>query len=148
MATPIEITMVSDPSNIGVVRVAVEEYCAKHGFSEEQTGQIGLAVNEALANVIEHGYEGSVCELIHIAMMMVEESEDGGASLKLVIRDHGKQVDPRCIKGRDLDDVRPGGLGVHIIKTVMDDVRYRCIPEGGMELTMVKYLNRMKEAKR
>jgi len=147
MTVPIEITMISDPSHIGVVRMAVEAYCGRHGFSTEQTEQIGLALNEALANVIEHGYEGNTCKLIHIGMDMVRDESEKNPALKLVVRDHGKHVAPECIKSRDLDEVRPGGLGVHIIKTIMDDVKYRCVPEGGMELTMVKYVGRLKEAR-
>jgi len=147
MTVPIEITMISDPSNIGVVRVAVEAFCGRHGFTTEQTEQIGLALNEALANVIEHGYEGNTCKRIHIAMDMLSNENENGPAVKLVIRDYGKHVDPDCIKSRNLDEIRPGGLGVHIIKTIMDDVRYRCAPEGGMELTMVKYVGRLKEAR-
>ena len=59
---------------------------------------------------------------------------------RLIIRDFGKQVDPDCIKSRDLDDVKPGGLGVHLIKSIMDEVKYRRHEEGGMELRMSKFI--------
>jgi hypothetical protein len=58
--------------------------------------------------------------------------------LRIVIEDLGRQTDPGAIKGRDLDDVRPGGLGVHIIREVMDEVVYEKRPGGGMRLTLVK----------
>jgi anti-sigma regulatory factor (Ser/Thr protein kinase) len=47
-------------------------------------------------------------------------------------------VDPATIRSRDLDDIRPGGLGVHIIHEVMDEVRYERRDSRGMRLTMVK----------
>jgi anti-sigma regulatory factor (Ser/Thr protein kinase) len=141
----IRITMTSDPSNIGVVRTAVEAFGDRHGFTRSQSDQIGLAVNEALANVIEHAYGGDVTRPIQISMAVAETGPEARTALKLVIRDYGRHVDPECIKSRKLDEIRPGGLGVHIIKTVMDDVRYCCVPEGGMELTMIKFVDSTKE---
>ncbi len=52
-----------------------------------------------------------------------------------------RSIDPSTISGRDLGDVRPGGLGVHIIRSTMDKVRYRPRPGGGMLLRMVKYVD-------
>jgi serine/threonine-protein kinase RsbW len=147
MEEPVKITILSDPSHIGVVRMAVEAFGGRHGFERQQADQIGLAVNEALANVIEHGYHGNPTQSIHITMDMIGDGDGAEPALKLVIRDFGRHVDPECIKSRDLDEVRPGGLGVHIIRTVMDEVTYRCVPEGGMELTMLKHVPMMKEAK-
>jgi len=139
-------TIESDPSNIGVVRTAVEAFGAKHGFTRDQAEKVGLAVNEALANVIEHGYQGDVHQPIEISMDVLEADGCGRPALRLVIRDFGRHVDPACIKSRNLSDVRPGGLGVHIIRSVMDDVRYRCVPEGGMELVMLKYMANVQES--
>lgn len=65
-------------------------------------------------------------------------------ALRIVLEDEAEQVDPATIKSRDLEEVRPGGLGVHIIKSVMDEVKYER-REGvgglggvGMRLTMIK----------
>ena len=63
----------------------------------------------------------------------------GRAGLEIVILDRGKSIDPAAICGRDLADIRPGGLGVHIIRSVMDKVQYRRRSGGGMLLRMVKY---------
>jgi serine/threonine-protein kinase RsbW len=145
MPEPIKITIISDPSYIGVVRTAVEAFGGRCGFTREQSDQAGLAVNEALANVIKHGYNGNISQPIDITLDMVQTNGRPERAMKIVIRDFGRQVDPECIKSRDLSEVRPGGLGVHIIKTVMDEVNYRCVPEGGMELTMLKYIVPTKE---
>jgi serine/threonine-protein kinase RsbW len=59
--------------------------------------------------------------------------------LEIIILDRGKSIDPTAICGRDLSDIRPGGLGVHIIRSVMDKVQYRQRLGGGMLLRMVKY---------
>lgn len=140
---PVKITVSSNPSHIAMIRSAVEAFGDHHGFTREQSERIGLAVNEAVANVIKHGYRGDVNQEIAITIQMFEEG--GRKGIKVVIRDHGLQVDPESIKGRDLEEVRPGGLGVHIIKSVMDEVSYRCQPQGGMELTMIKFLGSNRE---
>ena len=59
--------------------------------------------------------------------------------LAILIEDEARQVDPGEIKGRALDDVRPGGLGVHIIREVMDTAVYEKRERAGMRLTMVKH---------
>jgi len=135
----IRITISSDPTQICVARKAAETFAERQRFDGEAVSQIGLALNEALANVIRHGYGGDTKQTIDVTMEVIEEQRRCG--IKIVVRDTGRQVDPQRIKGRDLDDVRPGGLGVHIIKTVMDTVEYRCLPEGGMELTMIKFMS-------
>jgi anti-sigma regulatory factor (Ser/Thr protein kinase) len=140
---PVKITVSSNPSHIAMVRSAVESFGDHHGFTREQSERIGLAVNEAVANVIKHGYRGDVNQEIEITIQMFDDG--GRKGIKVVIRDHGLQVDPSSIKGRDLEKIRPGGLGVHIIKSVMDEVSYRCQPQGGMELTMIKFLESTRE---
>ncbi|MHC5028100.1 MAG: ATP-binding protein [Planctomycetota bacterium] len=67
------------------------------------------------------------------------DQEPGG--IEIVIDDLARQVDPGTIQGRDLDDIRPGGLGVYIIREIMDKVEFACRPEGGMSLTMFKQLS-------
>lgn len=137
----------------------VSSVARRLGFSDQQCSQIALALDEALCNVMRHGYgrrlDGpiwvSVWPLVNGACSCAEpatlvngtgpELVDG---LKLVIEDEAQQVDPAAIKSRDLDDIRPGGLGVHIIKEVMDQVVYEKRADGdasagvGMRLTMVK----------
>jgi hypothetical protein len=50
--------------------------------------------------------------------------------LKFILRDYGRSCDPKRICGRALSEVRPGGLGVHIIKHAFDRVEYRPMPRG------------------
>ncbi len=127
----------SNPKHLSVVRVAVECMAGKGNFAKAVAHQIGLAVSEALANVIEHGYDGAHDQQIEIIMGMVVCEDRKG--LAITIHDAGRQVDPSVICGRKLEEVRPGGLGVHIIKTVMDEVHYSCPTKGGMCLEMIKY---------
>ena len=138
-ARAVELTIRSDPRNLAVVRAAAEKMARQEGFIPSDVDGIVLAMDEALANVMKHGYEGRRdCEILIRLEAVGQEGDPSG--LQVILRDRGKQVDPEQIKGRDLEDVRPGGLGVHIIQTVMDHVEYRCLDGGGMELRMVKYV--------
>ncbi len=135
----VDLSILSDPKNLGVVRAAAEKMARQEGFAPSDVDGIVLAIDEALANVMKHGYEGRKDRDIHIRLEALPGNQ-GRLGLQVTLRDRGRQVDPTCIKGRDLKDVRPGGLGVHIIQTVMDHVEYRCLEEGGMQLRMVKYV--------
>ena len=50
------------------------------------------------------------------------------------------RVDPENIKGRNLADIKPGGVGVHIINSVMDEIDFSRAEDCGMQLRMVKYI--------
>lgn len=134
----VELIIASHARSLPVVRSAVERMAQVEGFDEADTHCLMLAIDEALANVIKHGYQGRPDQPINVVLTRVE-GPDGRTGLAVEVRDQGRQVDPATIKGRDLDDVRPGGLGVHIMQSVMDEVCYSCPPGGGMLLRMVKY---------
>ena len=85
-----------------------------------------------------HGYEGRVGQPIEVTIDRVER--DGTDALQVTICDCGRQVDPANIVGRDLEDIRPGGLGTHIIRTVMDEVEYSLRQPTGMQLRVLKKL--------
>ncbi len=108
------------------------------GFTEEQATKIMLAMDEALVNVIRHAYGGAHDKPIFIDMRGTEDN--GRIGLRVLIRDEGRKVDPAKIRSRDLDDIRPGGLGVHLMKSIMDVVEFTP-QDRGMALEMIKYLD-------
>jgi len=131
----VRIDLLSQPRLLTGVRGMVTHLALRLGFDDGLAGRISLALDEALCNVINHGYSRRPDGRIRISIY----TKDGPpAELRFVIDDDGRSVDPALIRPRDLDDIRPGGLGVHIIREIMDDVRYECRPEGGMRLTMTK----------
>lgn len=133
----IRIEMLSNPLYLSGARELVGSVARRLGFSEMACGQISLAVDEALCNIIRHGYDRRSDGTIWLSLWPVP-GDNGAAGLKIVLEDEAKQIDPSMIKGRDLDDIKPGGLGVHIIREVMDEARYEKRPGHGMRLTMVK----------
>lgn len=129
------IEMYSQPRLLTALRAATNHLAQRVGFAEGSAGKISLAVDEAVCNVINHGYARAPDGRIAVRIWA---DEMGSPSLRIVIEDDARQVDPSQIRSRNLDDVRPGGLGVHIIREVMDQVVYEKRPEGGMRLTMTK----------
>ena len=115
-----------------MVRQAASAIAQSAGFSEADARDVALAVNEACTNVIKHAY----CHNYDAQILLSSRVVDGRLELRL--RDYGKKTDPGCIKGRDLDDIRPGGLGVHFINEIMDEVQYNTGCDVGTELRMVK----------
>ena len=135
----IRIELVSDPIYLSGARELVGSVARRLGFDDRQCSKIVLAVDEALCNVIRHGYDRATDKPIWVEIWPLRT---GGeiSGMRLRSEDEAKQVDPSRMRGRELSDIKPGGLGVHIIREVMDEVVYERRPERGMRLTMLKKL--------
>jgi anti-sigma regulatory factor (Ser/Thr protein kinase) len=114
----------SDPRYLPVVRGAIAPLAAAIGWDESECRAIALALDEALANVIRHAYHNCAAGLIELEC---QESADG---LEITMLDQGDAPDRSRICAREVGCDRPGGLGTHIIKDVMDRVSYEIRPEG------------------
>jgi sigma-B regulation protein RsbU (phosphoserine phosphatase) len=95
-----------------------------------------LAVDEACQNIIRHAYgdqgEGDI----------VLEIDRKGAELVFSLIDFAPPTDPSQVRPRDLEDVRPGGLGTHLIQEVMDGAEFVEPPPGcGNLFRMVKRID-------
>jgi anti-sigma regulatory factor (Ser/Thr protein kinase) len=123
----LKLSLLSEPKLLCAVRAAVGEVAAIFGFQDAEVRSIVLAVDEALANVIRHGYKGAVDRPIQVSFYRSPVKSGKGAkdALKIQIVDHGVPVDSEKLVGRALDDIRPGGLGLHFIREIMDSVTFR-----------------------
>ncbi len=134
----IRVELLSNPIYLSGARELVGSVCRRLGFDDLQCSKIALAVDEALCNIIRHGYDRAPDKPIWISIWP-DVLEPRPLGIRLVIEDEARQVDPSTLKGRDLNDIRPGGLGVHIIREVMDEVVFDKRSRKGMRLTMVKH---------
>jgi len=118
------------------IREFVGEVARQVGFSEKEVYSIQLAADEASTNIIEHAYAGVENGRIEIDCNIT------GDDLKIVIRDNGKSFDPSSVPEpnvkADLTERKIGGLGMYLMRKLMDDVSYVSSPEGGNILTMIK----------
>ncbi|MDC0899361.1 ATP-binding protein, partial [Candidatus Pelagibacter sp.] len=94
--------------------------------------EIKLAIDEALQNIIRHAYKLDKTKKITIKLEKIS-----GDSFKAEIRDFGERVPIDQIKHRALDDIKPGGLGVHFIKSISKEMTYEHKDEAGTLLTLV-----------
>jgi anti-sigma regulatory factor (Ser/Thr protein kinase) len=104
------------------VRDQVRDICEKQKINKSIMENIVLAVNEACMNIIQHGYNNNPDNEFSILVSLSETNKKKELVIKLV--DHAKKIDPSKIKSRALDDVKPGGIGVHIIHKLMDSAMY------------------------
>jgi sigma-B regulation protein RsbU (phosphoserine phosphatase) len=117
-------------------RDAVREAVESCGCSAKSTADIVLATDEACQNIIRHAYRGDSDNVIEL------EVEHRGDQLVFSFTDHAPAIDPSKVKPRDLDDVRPGGLGTYFIRRVMDEVEFLRPPSGrGNLLRMVRRID-------
>lgn len=134
----LRVELLSQPRYLAGARELVSAVSKRFGFNEAACGQIALAVDEALCNVIRHGYDRRPDGRIWISLWPIERPGADPSGIKIVIEDEARQVDPQSIRSRNLEDVRPGGLGVHIIHQIMDAVRFEKREHAGMRLVMLK----------
>jgi serine/threonine-protein kinase RsbW len=124
-----ELSIPSDPARLRQVRHAVERMCAAAGFDEKSIGEVGLCVNEALANIMRHAYRGATDRPIVVQAEVVDPE------VRISIRDWGLKFDPATVMYRSYDPEQPGGLGLICLRQCMDDVEY--LPQDqGMLLKM------------
>jgi anti-sigma regulatory factor (Ser/Thr protein kinase) len=123
-ALKFQVRLPSHPRLLAVVRHAVSGFAAVLGFTDQQCGCIALAVDEALSNIIRHGYKNRYDQEIE---MSFEAGED---CLQLTIVDRGEPADCSKWCAQPLDATALHGRGTHIIRKIMDEVSYERVPEG------------------
>ena len=124
----------SRPHALATIRQMIDSLCSRLGFDPAEASRICLAVDEALCNVIRHGYDSDPNGPITLTGTEARDER----LLEFIIEDRGRQVDLDTIRSRNLDDVRPGGLGVHLIEEIMDHATWEHRDGGGMRLTLHK----------
>ncbi len=106
------------------------------GLDDSAVYQVQLAVDEACSNIIDHAYRGSGQGEIELAIT------DSNQALTITLRDHGQPFDPRLAAEPDLsqpiEKLEPRGVGLYLMRKMMDEVRFEFSPVNGNVLTMVK----------
>ncbi|HLG74213.1 MAG TPA: ATP-binding protein [Chloroflexota bacterium] len=127
-----DLSIASRLQELASVRSWIEEQAEAAGFSKGERFELSLAATEACANVIEHAYEGRTDGRIDLHL------EIEGPRFELTVRDFGTPFDVSAYQQPDLQQPHEGGYGVHLMNSLMDEVRYAgCEP--GTCLTLVKH---------
>jgi anti-sigma regulatory factor (Ser/Thr protein kinase) len=144
----LEILTTSKPMLLSVVRGAVERLADTLGFPAEQCRAVTLAVDEAMTNIIRHAYGGREDQTIAVYFRKARRRGRSGVEegIEIVLHDSGPAIDRAKLCGRDLDDIRPGGLGLHFIEESMDIVKYKRAGKIN-EWRLAKYIKTEKKRK-
>lgn len=118
------------------IRTYTENALTQQSADMDTIYDLSLAVYEAAANIIEHGYQGQ------IGMIEIEIKKEND-SLYVYLRDQAPAFNPTAFPEPDISlplEQRPvGGLGVYLIKHSVDEIRYRQLPKNGNELVLIKH---------
>lgn len=123
----------SHTGNLALMRQYVRAFLDGLPFSEKERTLMVLGVDEACTNIIRHAYHLRDDQPIALSM---ERKRD---CVCMRLRDYGRQSPPEQMQGRAHDLIRPGGLGLHLIRTAFDNVDY-ILKRKGTELVLTKKL--------
>ena len=124
----------SHTANLALMRNFVRRFLARHPFSEKQRTLMVLGVDEACTNVIRYAYDLRDDQPIALSVEVLSNC------VRVRLRDYGEQKPANKMRGRSHNDVKPGGLGLHLIRNAFDKVDYISKPRG-TELVLTKNLN-------
>ena len=131
------LTLTNDLKRIPRLNTFVEEACEANGFDMAVTTQINLAIEEAVVNVMNYAYPKDTTGNITI------EAKADKSTLSFVISDTGTPFDPTAKPEVDItlsaEDRSIGGLGIHLIRQIMDHINYERV-DGHNVLTLIKKL--------
>jgi anti-sigma regulatory factor (Ser/Thr protein kinase) len=118
------------------IRDFVGEIARAGGFSDKDVYNIQLATDEAASNIIEHAYENQPQGVLELSCGMK------GDTITIILIDHGESFDPSAIPlpdlKADLSDRKIGGLGIFLMRKLMDEVHYEPKPDKSNVLIMIK----------
>jgi serine/threonine-protein kinase RsbW len=130
----------SSTENLAMIREFVGRVGERAGMDTAELTKLELAVDEACANVIEHAYGSDSTREVTVKATVDLEA------VQIEIVDTGRGFDPALVQQVDLDKLisqrKSGGLGMRLIKSLMDEVQYEIVPGQKNELRMVKRLKK------
>jgi len=124
----------SHTANLALMRNFVRKFLARHPFSEKERTLMILGVDEACTNVIRYAYDLRDDQPIALSV------ETLSSCVRMRLRDYGEQTPAEKMRGRVHAEVKPGGLGLHLIRNAFDKVDYILKPRG-TELVLTKNLD-------
>jgi serine/threonine-protein kinase RsbW len=128
----------SSTKNLAMIREFIARVGEQSGLSAKALGEVELAVDEACTNVIEHAYGHDLTKEVVVRATFDEDE------VRIEVIDTGRGFDPDAVEAKEVEELveerRTGGLGLRLMKTLMDEVHYDFEPGKKNELRMVKKL--------
>ena len=138
-----QVEFCSHVGNLSLLRNYVRQFLGQRACPEEERDLLILGLDEACTNVIRHAYGNREDQLICLRL----ETLAGDKGVRFRLRDYAADAaHPSTFAGRELDDVRAGGLGMHFIKRIFDRV-YFLRRRDGTELVLTRVFPKPDAAK-
>ncbi len=131
---PIQLNVTSHPKNLKQVRNLMTNVTTLLDLSKEEISSLILAVDEVCSNIMRHGYNNDHTRQISLTITPTQKQ------LSIQIVDDGHSFDPNTAVPRDPGEIKPGGLGIFIVKQVMDLVEYETNDKGFNKIKLIKKL--------
>ena len=132
------LTVKSSTENLIEIRNFLSGIADELSLPNDLVDKIILSVDEACTNVIKHAYDSSPTEEIDINVKYAK------GKLEITIVDSGKHFDPNSVPTPDLKkyvkERKHGGLGMFLMKKLMDEVQYSALPDGRNQLKLIKQI--------
>ncbi len=130
----------SSTENLSMIRDFVGNIGQRAGMSPAEQAKLELAVDEACANVIEHAYGSDTTREVTVKATLEPDA------VQIEVIDTGRGFDPAAVEDLDLEQRikkrEGGGLGLRLIRALMDEVQYQIVPGEKNELKMIKRLHK------
>lgn len=138
----IEIRVPAKPQFVSVIRLTISGLASRIGFNYDEIEDLKIAASEAITNVVHHAYKEDDEGEIVIGCALYKEK------LEIMVADYGRSFNFEEIKSKigpyhpkeSIAGLREGGLGLYLMKTLMDEVMIN--NEGGVTVFMTKYVAR------
>jgi serine/threonine-protein kinase RsbW len=139
-----ELVVPNDTQYLATVREEVTKVVGQSAFAGRDQKLLILAVDEAITNIMEHAYDNDLEGELDVELIL----EADATRFEVIIRDSGKEFDPTAV---DIPDItahiskgQKHGLGIFLIRQIMDEVNYNFVQGEKNQLQMVKYVDRTK----
>lgn len=130
----------SSSGNLETIREFINDIARLAGFDVESASQIELAVDEACTNVIKHAHKFNSNKSLELSVQFDSDK------IEIVISDNGKGFDITQVSKPDLEkyihEAKKGGLGIHLMRNLMDEVRFDFDPGKKNRVSLIKFLKK------
>jgi serine/threonine-protein kinase RsbW len=124
----------SHTGNLALMRNAVRSFLDGCNFSDKERTLMVLGVDEACTNIIRYAYDLADDQVILLEIDRVRKG------VRVRLRDYGKKIAPTTLQAKRVKRVRPGGLGLHLMRAAFDSVHY-APKKHGTELVLMKHFD-------
>jgi serine/threonine-protein kinase RsbW len=137
-----ELVVPNDTQYLATVRGEVTKVVEQSAFGQRDQKLLILAVDEAVTNIMEHAYDNDLEGELDVELIL----EADASRFEVIIRDSGKEFDPSTV---DIPDIaahvgkgQKHGLGIFLIRQIMDEINYTYVHGEKNQLQMIKYVDR------